>query len=161
MLVFVALCCFWLRPLPPFFLLFSIALDISHLPLVQNWREFSSAIAFANEKCCLLLFCFSSLPFLVFGECCHLQINTFECFWLLVAVLFIFVLFGCLLSFLRESILFQKRKQAIACFAAPCYSSLLVFGFGKVNSLAFGRVLLQQRSAETVYRHFHHPARSD
>ena len=28
----------------------------------------------------------------------------------------------------------------------------------KVYSLAFGRVLLQQMSSETVYQHLHHPA---
>ena len=31
----------------------------------------------------------------------------------------------------------------------------------KVHSLALGRVLLQQRSAETVYRHLHHPAQQE
>ena len=30
-----------------------------------------------------------------------------------------------------------------------------------VRSMGFGRVLFQQRSAETVYRHLHHPAKNN
>ena len=29
-----------------------------------------------------------------------------------------------------------------------------------VHSMGFGRVLFQQRSAETVYQHLHHPAKT-
>ena len=109
LLLFVAFCCFSLLFVARrcSFWLF-IALDINHLPLVQNWCEWMK-MGMKNALCCFLLLV------LVFGACFHLPFVAFCCSSLLFLV------------FEIESILSQKPKQANAFY---CSLWLFVARFG-------------------------------